>query len=404
MMQGPRGGLLLALLGWCLVSGCVPSGSIGPGGEGADFMTSNSSLTGVRFDPSFVSDPRLRLAPSSVHWVLPGEQVLVKWEDLYVKADVGQGPSECHLCAAMAGDTQGMVICDPQPNSYVALITVNELGIITRERSTPFPNDLQVLGYFIWQQGCFTPGASPDQDLGPARPPSFTVNRSAQWAVRIGGEAPTSVAVTVRKPAIAVAPGVGSPVATFWVVPSGSQLGMDPRKLQPLDLNHFRFFVASRDVNGTAWWTDNFAPGLAVGRVRIYKGKIVTDDPFFPGESYLQVRNVIPRRIRVYDPFDPNRTDPFASDVFYCLADPNASTGDGDIDLTRCRSGSGDPTRRLITPAYDPQAPPPQDQPTRVPLTWIVEFDASSGFPPPTLGDGEDLYVEFTLRDAASVR
>jgi hypothetical protein len=52
-----------------------------------------------------------------------------------------------------------------------------------------------------------------------------------------------------------------------------------------------------------------------------------------------------------------------------------------------------------ITPTYDPGAPPndAQDATFRQPFIWVAEFDA--GLPAPTLGQGENLWIEFTLRD-----
>ncbi len=414
-------GLLLALLGWCLVAGCLPSTTIGPGGAGADFTTTNADVRGLRFEPSFVRKPELRLPPSNVCWVFSGEQVLVKWEDFHVVADVGEGPSECHLCAAMAADAQGMVVChDPEADSYLAAVKVQEIAASTPQGPVS-PTDLQDLGPFFWWDGCFIPGASPAEDSGPENPPSFTATRSGQWAAGIVDPADPGRPTALNFPRLVVvvlpSPTTGRATATIWVIPTGGSLTMPPRKLNVYELrdaagnplkdaagnpipdpNHWLWNVGPIDFNGQAGWDENFAPGLVVGKVRIVTGQIVGVDPASQLPIFMETGKVIPYRVRVYERIDFARSDPFASDIFYCLADRNAPNGDGDIDLTRCRSGSGTPTRQLITPAYDRGRDPPQDQPTRVPLTWIVEFDATS--PPPT----EQMWIEFTLCDAAAVR
>jgi len=408
------GGLLL-----CVEIGCVSKQSVTDLTQATQLRTSSAHLTGVRFLPSFVRDSTMRLPPSStnLYWLLPGETVTVGWEDLDVTVDLGRGPSECHLCQAQVAADHHMVICnDPLVDRYVGLLAVEEIGVVVNQVGGPRV-DHQALGPFPYQTACIDP-SNPDvaprasRVVAPLTPPTFTVMRSGQWAAstvtNLQGLATSAVAYALPSDFVAVLPTPGVPTSMLWVVPQGGRLTMDPRKMQRFDATHWQWSVpVTTDANGRIWWDENFAPGLAVGYIRIYKGKIVTDDPFFP-DPYLSITQVVPRRIRVYDPFDPNVRNPLASDAFFCFADPNASTRDGDFNLTRCRSGSTGPSRRLVTPGYDPARTTlnqnERQNMTRAPMTWMAEFDPAT-FPAPTLdvAAGEELYIEFTLGDVAGI-
>lgn len=339
-------------------------------------------LQGVRFDPSFVRDTSLKLGESDVYWVLPGEQAFVKWQDYHVHAPVDGSPWDCNFCAELRSRSQGGDVCR-LPDGKRPAFAFSAAQVQVQE--SPLPAGLansnpQAAGPFQWDDGCFTPAPAADQpDFGPMGAVSIAVNRSASWTARadIGD---------------AIFPSRSPDSATFWVIPPP----MPPRETlapyvdpstQRADLHHWIWTVqVTTDANGKPWWSENFAPGLAVGKVRVLRGT----SPVVPP----------PHRVRVYERIDTNLRDPFGSDIFYCLSDPTAV--DGDIDLTRCRGFGGQITPRRITPAYDRDRDPPADQLVRTPLTWVVEFSDTS--PAPTLNPGESLAIEFTLLDAASVR
>ena len=125
------------------------------------------------------------------------------------------------------------------------------------------------------------------------------------------------------------------------------------------------------------------------------------NDPFYPDGTFLITGAIAPRRIRVSEHTDPNLPLDRQLDLFHCASDPAAAAAGGDIDLTRCRGDAAAPNIELVTPAYQPSAAPPATLDVRTPLTWIAEFNRS--FPAPVLSAGDDLWIEFTLRDAASV-
>jgi hypothetical protein len=165
------------------------------------------------------------------------------------------------------------------------------------------------------------------------------------------------------------------------------------------DANHWLWIVGvSTDARGKTWWDASFSTQIIVGHVRVYTGRVVTGDPFYPDGSLLLTGTVVPRRIRGYEQI-PRADNPFDdTNVFRCDSDPTAPAGDGDIDLTRCRHDADPPSRQIATPAYQPFANPSITQDVRTPLTWVAEFDRA--FPPPTLANGDGLWIEFTLQDA----
>lgn len=120
--------------------------------------------------------------------------------------------------------------------------------------------------------------------------------------------------------------------------------------------------------------------------------------PLSECQVFTVTGSTVPAGIRVYG-HEPGPTvggrDPFENPLISCDSDANLAYGD--IDLSRCR-GNGPVIP--ITPAYDPHTPTSQsasDPLTRAPLTWVAEFDAMH--PAPTLVRGEDLWIEFVLRD-----
>ena len=346
-------------------------------------------LQGVRFEPAFVRDASLKLGPSDTYWLLPGEQTFVKWQDYHVRAPFDGSTWDCNFCAELRARSRGQDVC-PLPDGKRPVFAFSAAQVLVQESPSPVPNSTpQSAGPFQWDDGCFIPSAAADQpDFGPMGVVSVTVNRSATWLAEadIGG---------------ATFPSRSPDSATFSVVPQGGRLAMSPRRImqyvdpstrQP-DPKHWAWKVdVTTDPNGTPRWSESFSPGVAVGHARVLKGTFVNG-------VFSITATVVPSRIRVYERIDPNLTDPFRSDIFYCFSDPTAA--DGDVDLTRCRSGGGQVTRKLVTPAYDLSLSPPSDAAVRTPLTWIVEF--SDALPVPTLNAGEDLAIEFTLLDAASV-
>ncbi|HEY3065719.1 MAG TPA: prolipoprotein diacylglyceryl transferase [Methylomirabilota bacterium] len=390
------------LLGWQI--GCVPSMDVSNISD-LEHQASRTTLTDVRFEPSFVgADTDWKLPPSTgnVYWLPPGEQVRVKWKDLLATADVGQGPRDCDLCAAyIARSDHHMTVCtDPAENQYLAFMELKELGVIVDggRPLPPVPTNLQTIP-LIWQAGCFAASTPPRY------PTIVTVSRSAQWAVVILStyDIDTSVAVTAGDPGVGLKPTIGLPVATMWVVPTGGRRVMDPRKLDPYvqvgDVTTWKWSLGTTDRDGTRFWAENFSPRLAVGRVRVFKAKIVYDDPFFPECEFVGCFQITgaaaPQRIRVYQsPNNPDTCPDLSCDLFFCRGD--AATPDGNIDFSACRAPG--PPPHPATPAYITDDMPTGDRPPITdPLTWVVVFNESAGFPAPVLADGEDLYIEFTL-------
>ena len=399
------GGTLL----WSQIA-CVPTVDLQNISD-VEYQASRTRLTDVRFEPSFVgedSDWKLPGSSGNVYWLAPREQVRVKWKDLLASADIGSGPRDCDLCAAFtARSDHGMAVCaDPAENQYVGFMELKELGVISDGPPGPVPTDLQTIA-LVWQYGCFS------RTTAPRNPPTVTINRSGTWAVVFlrAYDVDAAIAITAGRPGVALQPTVGVPAARMWVVPSGGRRVMDPRKLEKYvdigDVRTWKFRLGQTERDGVRFWDENFSPQLKVGRIQVFKAKIVFDDPFFPECEFVGCFQIsgaaVPARIRVYQ--EPNNPDTcsgdLSCDVFFCRGD--ATAPDGNIDLRSCRDPSS--PARDATPAYlTDVVPDPSDPATFIkdPLTWVVEFNDSRGFPAPTLAEGEDLWIQFTLQGPGS--
>src|SRR5262245_22759642 len=341
----------------------------------------------VRFEPPFVRDTTQKIGPSYVYWTLAGEPVFVKWLDFHAHVMVSGTIWDCNLCAEKAAQARGGEIC-PLPGGQHPRGTYPDVGVQF------FESLGQTARPFLWSDGCFTLGPP---DTGPSADLSFTVSRSATW---FGLAEAAGTTYRARRPF----------AATFWGVGAGGHLVMPPHQLQRYvdpataqpDANHWVWKVGvTTDANGKTWWDESFSPGITVERVRLYTGRVVTGDPFVPDGTFVISAVIVPRRIGVYTSINPQLTDPFGAYLFRCASDPAATASGGDIDITQCRGDVPGPSTELVTPAYQPSDTPPATPDVRTPLTWVAEFN--NAFPAPVPTGGDDLWIEFTLRDTASV-
>jgi hypothetical protein len=363
-------------------------------------------LAAVAYEPTAIKNQsgRLKVPRSTNYWVLAGETVYTKWSDLHVRVPFNQSIWDCNLCAETAARRVGREICT-LPDGKRPVLDLTGLGVqFTDGHVTVGP--LDPLG------GCYAPALTPDQDDGPPTAIiTFTATGTSQIASVWDG-AVVAGGVTYEA--------YGAHSASFFAVPQGGHATIPVKTLNPWvapatgvgDANHWIWSVAtSTDANGRVSWAENYGGTVAVSHVRVFKGAIVhVVDPnlCFPLQEcdVLQITAIIvPARIRVFDlPINTvsGGADPFQDAHFTCRSDPSAPSGDGDIDFTHCRGGRA-MSNLIITPTYDPGAPPPAapDAPFRAPFTWIAEFDSNQ--PAPTLAQGENLYLEFTLVDAGTV-
>jgi hypothetical protein len=174
------------------------------------------------------------------------------------------------------------------------------------------------------------------------------------------------------------------------VVPDGDGAGltMPVRPLVPLptDLKEWRFSVDPSTLpgGGAPGRTEDFSQALFIGKVRVLKGTLVTatEDTFGRPvtEKFVpaQDSDVRPRRIAWCI------APPCILDASECKGD--AAQVDGDINLGRCRQRQQDVIMIQATPAFVTGSP-------AATLTWVVELQD----PPPQLGPGQTLGIEFTL-------
>jgi hypothetical protein len=364
-------------------------------------------VDGVAYEPTAIKNQsgRLKVPRSTIYWVLAGETVFVKWSDFHARIPFSVAIWDCNICAEAAARSAGREICLLPDGTRPVLAFADGVGI-------QFTDGHVTAGPFAWQSGCYAPAATADQDDGaPAVFNSFTATGTSHVASVWDG-APVSGGVTYEAH--------GTHSASFFTVPQGGHAAVPVKTLAPFvdpatgtaDANHWIWSVdTSTDSNGRVSWAENYGGTVAVGHVRVFKGAIVhVFDPnlCFPLQEcdVLQITAlVVPARIRVFDlaiNTVSGGADPFQDAHFTCRSDPSAPSGDGDIDFTHCRGGRA-MSNLTITPTYDPGGLPPRatDAPFRSPFTWIAEFDANQ--PAPTLAQGENLYLEFTLVDANTV-
>jgi hypothetical protein len=361
-------------------------------------------VAGIVYQPGVIRNQtgRLKVPASNNYWVLAGENVFVKWSDYHAHVKIDGSIWDCNLCPENVARNAGRDICPLPDGSHVALGFAG--GTRFSELGAPIGGQPQMSGLFLWSDGCFIPGPTQtEEDSPPVSPLTITVNRLGLW---VGQAADASTTYPTR--------GASPQTAWFQVVPQGGHAVQPPDQLTPFvdpstnvpDTGHWVWTATtSTDASGRVLWSENYGGGLAVGRVRVYKGGVFHDyDPntCYPAEEcdvFVIISPVVPRRIRVFDtPINTvsGTTNPFQASPYSCNSDPTAA--DGDIDFTRCRGGRAMSVLH-ITPTYDPGAPPndAQDATFRQPFIWVAEFDA--GLPAPTLGQGENLWIEFTLRD-----
>lgn len=121
-------------------------------------------------------------------------------------------------------------------------------------------------------------------------------------------------------------------------------------------------------------WEDNFSSNVRVGKLRILTGRPGTDP--LTGRFRLEdPRPVRPSRVlflRVFLQSEPASPDDILlhsdDDELRCYADP--SMLDGNIEITRCRLNSGDPTPSGTPPTFQLNPNLYDDQH----ITWMVEF------------------------------
>jgi len=359
------------LLFTCLLL-CLPSPSCVERRDCASSVGGNCQFSGPELTNTRIEvNNQSSLHPSNTIWLLQGEQLIALWDSYTLKLNLDGatcnfdtltlGTDQCKICNLCDDDLTsfrqlcpGPVFIWPADQGAPRVVAFDDFNTNAQRTTIESPDAYS---------GCSAYGNSPV---------AFTPTGNSTFQV-LSPEASTSQAVLTEKKVFVIQNGM-SQTATYK---------MEQHTDVSSSLVFYRWTVGNNPV-----WEDNFSTNLSVGKVRVLKGRAVSDP--LSGRLMLEDATIIhPSRIVLIPDFDPTLSV-FTQDTNRCYAN---SSEDGDFDLTRCRPAFGNNSGFLVdaTPTY--LKTQPMDQ-----FSWIVEFNPAEGGVSPVLATGEVLAIEFTIQ------
>lgn len=385
--------LLSALLSLALCLGgtsCAPTRNVSfnPNDPNADYF----AATPIVLNPRFEILPAQSLHPSKGLWVRSSvsnpDKLAVRWDDfadLANKRNVDCGDFEfpnqnCQRCNAC--DTPGL----PEWCNFVPIYSgFNPIQLYV------FPWSRIGRAPTIVQEPMPTDGCAAVN----GNPPRILIDHplNGTYQLKLSPEYHGRAAVENIPPLAET---------RIRTVGGGVHLVQIPYELsrleQPQSSPSLVFFSGTVPTGVDGVLQDNFSNRLSIGKVRVLKGTPGVD-PLTGSFALTDWSVVKPSRLVFINNFMPGATVFPHNDGIHCYARYSSALldGDGDLDLTRCRTdNNSSATQNLIaTPVYL------ESHPAAL-LTWVVEFNqmdfpAIGGGEMPTLDPGQILAIEFRI-------